>query len=585
LAAAISVYPFITGLKFPQDKARLVIPEYVLSNSDAIEKSVNGELMLLPSVPAFNYRWSWSGLLDPLFYTTTNALLYTGSQVGSENTTPNKGWLFDSFAERLYAPDGTTAAKRILDWIHPQAILQRDDINQDFYGKGKDTPELIKKSLASIGLSDPDPKVISPWHLYHTGMAHQPVKLNNNVVFTTEKPTKLLQYLAELGQLEPETTFITDEDNMTKVENAGIAHKRIYRVDADTAGPVESNKASLAFQVPSGSYQFYIKQSEAHLPPVTIAGKSISMQKVSDQWWQSDPVAVDGKQSTIETENPKSNQEHVMTFNMHNAWSVEDVGPPPPGQVIPSNFRQDSISEEKNGIDLQSTGHKLMFKTSLTNMEVGHLYQLNFDYKTDENMPGEFSVFMTGTGRIALNEGLPAHTQWQHISRAFRMEPGADVVNVNIFGFTSIPGKVANQFYRNVSVREIVPIESVLIEELTKQPQQQIKVTQPALIKQTPTVAIASIPERTQTEILSYDQNYSPQWLLSGLAGAVPIRTNWYGTAWIIPAGTASKVSLAYSVQRWFSVGLAVSAISLLELVLWFVIHSRVRRHEKSQPD
>ncbi|MFA4846479.1 MAG: hypothetical protein WC654_08075, partial [Patescibacteria group bacterium] len=151
LGAAVSVYPLITGKKFPATTAYLDVPDYIATNAAALTLNQPGELLLLPSAPAFNYTWKWSGLIDPLFYITNNRLLYTAQQIGTDATSPTRGWLSDAFTKQLYAANGALAAKGILAWIRPQAIVQRDDIDYAYYGS-QDRPAFIQDRLAAIQL-------------------------------------------------------------------------------------------------------------------------------------------------------------------------------------------------------------------------------------------------------------------------------------------------------------------------------------------------------------------------------------------------------------------------------------------------
>lgn len=565
VASGVSVYPFINGLKFPNEKARLNIPEYVISNSNVLEKSATGEILLLPSAPAFNYKWKWSGLLDPLFFSTTNRLLYTSQLIGSEFLKPSRGWLFDAFAGQLYSESGTDAARGILAWLKPQGILQRDDLDYNFYGPGKDSPEFIKARLSQIGLTKTDPRVVSPWHLYRTGYDSTPVSLNYQVFYTPQHPTKILPFLAELNLLDPDTVFISDQDNLMEIEKAGIPYRQFFAIEMDKPLTYDGNP-QFELNATSGKYRLLVKQAETSDPRLLVNAKKIVWEKIGSTWWRSSPIDLDFATNTLSVDTSGNIEEHALAFNQPQAWVAEDVDPNAQGAP---NFSNTLIVEEKNGVKLSATGHRQMFKTELVNLAANTLYRISFDYKTDANVSAEYSVHLANVG-TAITGPLPASSEWKRVDSVFRVKEGTAHTYLNLFSYPATVGVPGHQSYRNVSVQKVTSIEQTIFEKVTEIPDQ----LQSGVLADTqfnPTRATTVIPNRTRPGILTFNQEFSSLWQLRGVPGATHIKANWYANAWIIPAGKSIPVAITFSLQRWFILSLIISIATAL-IILWAFI-------------
>jgi hypothetical protein len=570
VAAAGSVDPLVTGAKFPPSSS-LTIPPALAENARAIERLVGtGELVLLPDVPAFNYRWHWSGLIDPLFYTTRARLLYTSEQIGTTATNPTRGLLYDAFTHALNDPADVGGAREILAWLGSQGVLQRDDINQEFYGRNFQTPAFVRERLTAIGLTDPDPSVRSPWALYRTGLDQQPVKLATTAVYTPEHPRAVLGPFAELGRLTPTTQFLTNEADRTAARTAGIPVTNLFGVDLEQPETFD-DQPRFDYRVLPGTYRLFAKQPGSEPPALQLLNRpAISFTALDHGWWQSNPVSLDGELERLVTTSFERTTEHARQFDAPSAWVNEDVNDQASGEP---NFRTERDPDEQNGLRLSASAHKLMEKSELIDLAPGRLYELSFDYKTSPGAPGEYSVHLAGVERTALSEGLVPTADWRTVQAAFRVTPGTTHAYVNLFSFTPQVGTPATHWYRNVSVRELTAIEQLIV--LAEPEADPLAPAGPLTSAVSPTSVTTELPARSTASILSFDQLRSRRWRLTGVPTAEPITTNWYANGWILPAGPAATIVIRYTVQQWFVVGLIVSGLSLTGGLWWFTRHRR----------
>jgi hypothetical protein len=268
-------------------------------------------------------------------------------------------------------------------------------------------------------------------------------------------------------------------------------------------------------------------------------------------------------------------------------------------------------TQGRQSLALGAQRHVACTSSSPTNVVEGSSYLLSLNYKNTSGTAGGYAVAFNDPDGTTISKRLASANQnkdWTAVSEVLRIPIGATSVRLTLYGYSDGYGfKETVTHYDNVHLVKVPAIEgnyfsvSGAVNELATP--KSIRAEQLSATKY-----MLRIEGAPAAFYLRFGDSYNKAWQLfdgreqSGVLAVPHFKLNGYLNGWYIDSalvcraagesctknedGTYSMdLTIAFTPQRLFSVGLWVTGVTLLACIVYLVIAASIKRRQKKRKE